>query len=139
MMCRTPRLVALSMLLSLACARREKLAVDPSLSPPDGDSSSVAARPAPVRLRVDNRYRADLVVYAVRGTVRSRLGTVTSATTGSLTIPAVFVNDPGGLVLVADPIGARSSLQSERFIVRTGQRVEWSIESSFARSSLGVY
>jgi hypothetical protein len=138
---RTTRIVArgaMSALLALACARRERIPLDPNLPTPEADSTR-AARPAPVPLRVDNRYRADVVIYALRGTARVRLGTVTSAATGSLVIPATFVNDPGGLVLVADPVGGRTSLQSERFIVRTGQRVEWSLESSFARSSLGVY
>jgi hypothetical protein len=141
MLRRTIRLVALTaplVLAPLACARREKIPLDPNLPMPEADSARTT-RPAPVPLRVDNRYRADVVIYAVRGAVRSRLGTVTTAATGSLTIPAAFVNDPGGLVLVADPVGGRTALQSERFIGRTGQRGEWSIESSVARSSLGGY
>ena len=128
----------LATIVVASCARPERIAPDPGVVV-EQDSTRLAARSTPVPLRVDNRYRADVVVYAVRGSVRSRLGTVTAAATSTLAIPVRFVGDPAGLVLVADPVGDRTSLQSERIIVRNGQRVEWSLESSFARSSIAVY
>ncbi len=126
--------------LLAACSRGPKFPPpprDPSI--PSPDSVETPAAPRDVVLRVDNRNRADIAIYATRGAVRTRLGLVTASSTAMLAIPATFVNDVGGFQLVADPIGGRSPLTSETIVVRTGQRVVWTLESSLERSSLGVY
>jgi hypothetical protein len=106
------------------------------------DSVDSAPRPEPARpvpLRIENRHRSDIVVYALRGSVRTRLGTVTAQTSANLTIPATFVGDAGGLSLIADPVGGRNSARSPQFTVRTGSRVIWTVDANAGLSSLGVY
>ena len=134
------RAVAVVLLLAAAaCARGPKFPPpprDPSI--PSADSAESAPARA-VALRVENRNRADITVYATRGAVRTRLGTVTAATNADLVIPAVYVNDTGGFQLVADPVGGRGSFASQRIVVRSGQRVVWALESTLARSSVAVF
>lgn len=134
-------LVAASLALGAACAR------GPKFPPPPRDSTIVSpdsaepppAAPRSVTLRVENHNRADLTIYISRGAVRTRLGLVNASTTGNLAIPSDYVNDMGGFQLIADPLGGRSPLTTETVVVRSGQRVVWTIESSFSRSSLGIY
>ena len=127
------------LLVTAACARRDRFPpppIDPSIPV---DSAPPAEPPRPVALRVENRNRADVVVYASRGTVRTRLGTVTAQTSAELVIPATFVGDAGGLHLVGDPVGGRTRAQSPQFTLRNGQRVVWTLDTNLSRSSLAAY
>ena len=133
------RALAIVLLLgAAACARGPKFPPpprDPSI--PDPAADTVPARA--VALRVENRNRADITVYATRGAVRTRLGTVTAATNADLAIPASYVNDTGGFQLVADPVGGRGTFASPRIVVRSGQHVVWTLESTLSRSSVAVF
>jgi len=101
---------------------------------------SAAVEPAePATLQVRNHHRADVVVYLYRGNVRTRLGQVTTAGVGQWTLPREVLRDAGGIVFVADPIGGRTSLYSERVVLRAGARVVWTLESGLARASLAIY
>jgi hypothetical protein len=100
--------------------------------------SARRVRVAPAPLRVDNHYRADVVVSLLHNGVRARLGTVVTAGTGNFRIPASYVDDPGGFYVIADPVGG-TPLRSERIVVREGERVVWTLESDLTRSSLGIY
>jgi hypothetical protein len=95
---------------------------------------------SPIPLRVDNRYRADVVIFVARAgdDVRFRLGTVNAARSASLLIPARFVGEPAGVQLIADPVGG-TPLRSERITVVAGSRVEWTLESGLQRSMIAVY
>ena len=82
-------------------------------------------------------------VYVAResGGQRLRLGTVVTATSKSLMVPASF-GDGGAFRLVADPIGpaAGSTFTSERVVVTgTGRRIVWTLESTLTRSTISVY
>jgi hypothetical protein len=134
----TRALAVVLLLAAAACARGPKFPPpprDPSIPDPRADTVPTRA----VSLRVENRNRADITIYATRGAVRTRLGTVTAATNADLTIPAVYVNDTGGFQLVADPVGGRGSFASPRIVVRSGQHVVWTLESTLARSSVAVF
>ena len=137
------RAVAVVTLATLAaCARPRPVGGDGGRA---GDSSAAvdaAPQPEPARpvpLRIENRSRVDIVVHATRGTMRVRLGTVTAQTSAELRIPATFVGDAGGLSLVADPVGGRTSSRSPTFTLRNGNRVVWTVDANPALSSLGVY
>ena len=134
------RALAVVLLLgATACARGPKFPPpprDPSIPSPDSAESTPARA---VSLRVENRNRADITVYATRGAVRTRLGTVTAATNADLAIPASYVNDTGGFQLIADPVGGRGTFASQRIVVRSGQHVVWTLESTLSRSSVAVF
>jgi hypothetical protein len=139
-----PRTLALAALVALAACARGR-GTSGAEAGPAADSAAAAdsaSRPEPARpvpLRIENRSRVDIVVHATRGTMRVRLGTVTAQTSAELRIPAAFVGDAGGLSLVADPVGGRTSSRSPTFTLRNGNRVIWTVDANPALSSLGVY
>ena len=132
-MTRLAPLAALAGLVVLAaCVKR----------PPTGGTSSSAAdsaAAAPVTLTVQSHHRANVVVYAVRGTLRQRLGTVTAASTARLTLPPNVVRDAGGFVLLAEPIGGDTSGRTDVLHVFPGQRLVWTLESRLTQSAIAIY
>ena len=57
------------------------------------------------QLIVRNSHLYDVNLFVVSGSTRVRIGTARSMATSRLTIPAVYVARPVGVVLLADPIG----------------------------------
>lgn len=130
-----PRPVALVALVTLAalgaaCAQRGR--------PGRAEPSTAVARAVAIPLRVENGFRADVVIYAAQGAARRRLGTVTAFTTQELAVPAAFVGDLGGFHLVADPVAGGGALRSEAVAPQPGQRLVWSLASRLSRSVLAV-
>lgn len=104
-------------------------------------SNAVRPQSAPVEavtVRVENRYRADVTVLVLRGSVRTRLGTIVTAGSAMFRLPATYVGDASGFYLIADPVGG-TAVRSDRVIVHGGERITWSLESDLARSSLAIY
>ena len=90
-------------------------------------------------IEVENHHWLDVVIYVVHDGVRSRLGTVTAASTMRFRCPPRMMGQLGQIRLVADPVGARAMTTSETVSVQRGQRVQWTLESSLQRSSLAVW
>lgn len=105
-----PLLVLLAL---LACGGR-----DPE-SGPSPESSAL--------LQVENRGFADMVVYAVSGAQRIRLGIATGNTTRAFTIPSILLRGAGPLRFLADPIGGSRTPVSEELVVQPGDIVTLSI------------
>ena len=78
-------------------------------------------------LQVDNRGFADMVIYAVSGTQRVRLGLANGNSTRSFTIPVTLTRGSGPLRFVADPIGGSRSPVSEEMSVQPGDIVTLTI------------
>lgn len=123
---------ALAASLTTACRHAA-----PSPAPSTAQSAASIPREA-VTVRVANHYRADVVIYVLHGNVRARLGTVVTAATTTFTLARSYVGDAGGFVLIADAVGGPGT-RSDRVIVHGGERIEWSLESDLARSSLAIY
>lgn len=118
-----------------ACARR----VPSGSSPTPAESDSTAAV-SDVQIVVEN-HNSDDVVVTVRsagGQVR-RLGTVVGNGRGAFTFSERFAAASRRLVLIAHPMGARNSYQSEPFTVQPGQGVSWALANGFTGSSVSVY
>jgi len=124
-------IVAAACALPAACTHHRPPTTDATAS----DSASVA----PVWLTVQNHHRANVVLYAVRGTLRQRLGTVTAAATQRFALPPNTVADAGGFVLVGEPLGGDAPARTEVLHVFPGQRVVWTLESRLAQSTVAVY
>src|SRR4051794_984578 len=111
---------------------------------PDGPSagrqaaaSTNAAEPAV--LRVSNYNWMDVVVYAVQGNSRVRLGQVTSMNTVAFRLPTRMVNNAVESVrLMVDPVGSTQGWQSEGISVRAGQEVQFNVQNSLSFSSILV-
>lgn len=91
-----------------------------------GRGRDPAASPSPssvAMLQVENRGFADMVVYAISGAQRVRLGLANGNSTKSFTIPVTLVRGAGPLRFLADPIGGNRSPISEEMVVQPGDIV----------------
>jgi hypothetical protein len=88
------------------------------------------SRPSPetvAMLQVENRGFTDMVIYAVSGAQRVRLGLATGNSTKSFTIPNYLVRSAGPLRFLADPIGGNRTPVSEEMSVQPGDIVTLTI------------
>ena len=108
---------------------------------PDGPSAgrNASAAVQPAMLKVSNYNWMDVVVYAVQGNSRVRLGQVTSMSSASFRLPARMVeNATQNVRLMVDPIGSTEGWQTDGISVRPGERVEFNVQNSLAFSSVLV-
>jgi hypothetical protein len=102
-----------AVLLFAGCAGR-----NPESAPNPDDAAMV---------QVENRGFADMVVYAISGAQRVRLGIATGNSTKSFTIPRTLIRGAGQLRFLADPIGGSRSPISEDIVVQPGDVVSLTI------------
>jgi len=92
-----------------------------------------------VVVEVENYNWADIVVYAVRGGHRIRLGMVTSMGSERFVLPSAVVTASTNVQLIADPIGGGAPYVFPPVIVERGQRVELRLENYLGLSSISVW
>lgn len=90
------------------------------------------------RLEVHNRSWEDMVVYATRGPVRYRLGTVAGLGDGTFTVSSAVVEPGLRLSLAAAPVGSQRSYEAPMVALAPGDRVVWRLQSSLEHSDLSV-
>jgi hypothetical protein len=90
-------------------------------------AESGATPDSPAMLQVENQGFTDMVIYAVSGGQRVRLGMVTGNSTKSFTIPNYLVRGAGPLRFLADPIGSNRTPVSEEMTVQPGDTVSLTI------------
>lgn len=78
-------------------------------------------------LQVENRGFADMVIYAVTGAQRIRLGIATGNSTKAFPLSNALVRSSGSLRFLADPIGGTRSPISEEMVVQPGDIVTLTI------------
>jgi hypothetical protein len=81
----------------------------------------------PAMVQVENRGFADMVIYAMSGGQRVRLGMVTGNSSRSFTIPRYLLRGAGPLRFLADPIGGNRTPVSEEMTVHPGDIVTLTI------------
>jgi hypothetical protein len=89
-----------------------------------------ASQPGPndaAMLQVENRGFADMVIYAVSGGQRIRLGIATGNSTKAFTIPSTLLRGSATLRFLADPIGGTRTPISEEMSVQPGDIVTLTI------------
>lgn len=89
-----------------------------------GAASAQQQDERPTTLRVRNQGFLDVNVYAVRGSQRVRLGTVTGNSTQVLRIPPFLMNGITPLRFIADPIGNQRTPTSDEIVVTPGDEVQ---------------
>jgi hypothetical protein len=95
-----------------------------------GRSPEATAKPdSETILQVENRDFSDMVIYALNGTQRTRLGTATGNSTKSFVLPQYLVRSGGTLRFQADPIGGNRAPISEEMSVQPGDVVTLTIPS----------
>ena len=96
----------------------------------------------PVTVQVTNNNWLDMRIYVVEtltGARRWPLGNVTAASTASFEIPDHLDADLGTLILVAEPIGSRQRLFTDRLQTWPGALVNWTIHNALNQSFATVF
>lgn len=93
-----------------------------------GRSQDTAPEPSSAAMvQVENQGFADMVIYAVSGGQRIRLGLATGNSTKTFTIPRQLLSGAGPIRFLADPIGGSRTPVSEEMSVRPGDVVTLTI------------
>jgi heme/copper-type cytochrome/quinol oxidase subunit 2 len=93
----------------------------------------------PAVVRVSNYNWMDVVVYAVQGNRRVRLGQVTTMGTTSFRLPsAMTTNTTQTVRLMVDPVGSTQGWQTEGISVQAGQQVQFNVQNALQLSSVLV-
>ena len=101
------------------------LAVLIACGPRAGDTGAEPKSLAQVR--VENQGFTDMVIYALNGGQRVRLGLATGHSTNTFSIPRYLTSGAGPLRFVADPIGGDRTPVSEEMSVQPGDIVTLTI------------
>ena len=91
-----------------------------------------------IPVHVQNHNWADIVIYAVRNSTRTRLGQVTSMSTVSFVIPAGFMGTGSDIRLLADPIGSSATFITDALLLSPGVEIDFYIENHLPASSWTV-
>jgi hypothetical protein len=78
-------------------------------------------------VQVRNQGFSDMVVYAIDGGQRIRLGLATGNSTNTFTIPRHLIRGARGIRFLADPVGGNRSPVSEEMTVNPGDVVTLTI------------
>lgn len=78
-------------------------------------------------VQVQNQGFSDMVVYAISGGQRIRLGLATGNSSKTFTIPRHLVRGAGPIRFLADPVGGNRAPVSEEMTVQPGDIVTLTI------------
>lgn len=89
-------------------------------------------------LHVENYNWMDVVVYAVQGNSRVRLGEVTSMTSANFRLPSRFLAGSENVRLMVDPIGSTEGYITDGIVLHDGDHVAFNVQNALQFSSLMV-
>jgi hypothetical protein len=121
------RLAILGALLSSACATNRV-----------SEQQLMADRNAAPKMTVRNDNWLDVVIYAVHGTSRVRVGTVAGSSTQTFRLTSETANGATPLQILADPIGSASKYITEPVTLSRGQRLELQVGSTISISTFAI-
>jgi hypothetical protein len=87
---------------------------------------------------VRNDNWLDVVLYAVRGTARFRIGTVGGSSTKTFRLTSQALSGGNELRILADPIGAPAGYVTDGVVLAPGQRLELQIGSPLSISTFAI-
>lgn len=99
--------------------------------------SGAAAFDEETTVLVENHNWLEMVVYALRGADRIRLGNVSTGGSAEFRLPRGFTTG-SNITLVADPIGSRTLFRSEPLAVAPGRLLRLRIENNIRQSSVSM-
>lgn len=124
--------------LSLALVAVAAPAALVAQEPADSAEREARSNREPATVEITNEHWQDLNIFTVRSGMRMRLGTVTSFSTVTFELPrwALVADD---VRLLAEPIGSRRQLFTDRLIVWSGDLIVWNVRNNLALSRLSVF
>lgn len=93
----------------------------------------------PVQVHVTNQNWHEIVVFAIRGSSRYRLGSVRTDETRVFDLNPGLLDPGRTLQLLADPIGARKNVATPQLVIGTGQSAYWRVTNDLDLSNAQVY
>ncbi len=90
-----------------------------------------------VALHVANHNWSDIVVFAVRGSTRMRLGDVSTGTQADFVVPRNLVLG-GQLTVLLHPIGGPRDFSTGPILVSPGQQVDLRVENTITQTNWSV-
>jgi hypothetical protein len=90
-------------------------------------------------LSVANEHWLDVEIFVAHTGLTTRVGLVTAATTQGFELPPLTPASGAEVRLVGRAIGGGAEIASEPFLVRSGNRVEWTLARNLAHASLAVH
>jgi hypothetical protein len=90
-------------------------------------------------LVVQNENWSEVKIYLLRGSQRTRLGSVPSMGQGRFAIPYAYVLGVSDITLQVDPIGGGGSYISPPIQVYPGARLALKVENELRLSNFAVY
>jgi outer membrane biogenesis lipoprotein LolB len=96
-------------------------------------------RPDMVTIQVRNYNWQDVTVYILDGSLKKRLGFVTTTTTKTFNINENTLPPSGNIRLYADPIGANDTFASESINIGSGGTIIWEVRQPLNMSNLYIY
>ena len=91
-----------------------------------------------ILVEVENRNFLDVVIYAVQGGGRIRVGDVTGTSSKTFVVQLNRISMGGEVRFMADPVGSGRAWTTEALHVFAGQTVQLTIESDVRRSTLSI-
>ena len=88
-------------------------------------------------IRVVNNSRLDAAIYVVHDGARERVGTVTASSTSSFPLRGRSFAT-GDFTLVAEPVGLRRAVNSERLNTSQGTVFTWTLDTDLRRAAVSV-
>ena len=99
----------------------------------------VAAPAEAIPLQITNHHYLDITIYAIHDGQRTRLGVAGGSAHTKLVLSPRLLGVGREMQLVGDAIGSQERAVTDMIIVQPGQFIELLLESSLARSTVGVY
>jgi hypothetical protein len=110
-----------------------------SCHPQPSDQALLDPNAETISIQVVNRNRVDVQLYIAHDSRRDRLGLAIASTTTSFAVPLRVFGAGRDYRLVGEPVGMRIGVTTETLHAQPGDEVIWSLEDSFARSTVVVH
>lgn len=95
--------------------------------------------PRDVLFVVTNHHFLDITIYLEHDGQRTRVGTVTAASSQEFQLPWRLLRASRQFRLFGEAIGSPETVLTEALTIQAGQSIEWTLEHDLRRSSVGVY
>ena len=103
-----------------------------------GDEGDAEPIEVDVQITIENRNWQDVVVFAIRGGNRVRLGLVTSQRTETFVVKSEMTRT-GQFHLLADPVGSLTTYDSGEVRIEPGDQVRWTLAANLTHSAIFVF
>jgi hypothetical protein len=91
-----------------------------------------------VTLEVVNNNWQDIVIYAIVGSSRQRLGSVPAVKHATLELPSGLIPLPGSVQLLLDPLGSRATYRTGMISIGLGQQIRLVVENQLSLTNWTV-